>query len=67
MSTLLSEKIDDQEQYSRRSYLIFEGLNDVDENKNLSQDIVNIVRNELNGYRRWYWQKPTNKKIEENI
>ena len=52
MSTLLSEKIDDQEQYSRRSYLIFEGLNDVDENKNLSQDIVNIVRNELNAYRR---------------
>ena len=67
MSTLLSEKIDDQEQYSRRSYLIFEGLNDVDENKNLSQDIVNIVRNELNAYRRWYWQKPPNKKIEENI
>ena len=49
MSTQLSEKIDDQEQYSRRLYLVFEGLNSVDDdNKNLSQEIVNIVRNELN-------------------
>ena len=48
MSTQLSEKIDDQEQYSRRLYLVFEGLNSVDDdNKNLSQEIVNIVRNEL--------------------
>ena len=47
--TLLSEKIEDQEQYSRRSCLVFEGLNNVDEDhKNLSQEIVNIVRNELN-------------------
>ena len=49
MSTQLSEKIDDQEQYSRRLYLVFEGLNSVDDdNKNLSQEVVNIVRNELN-------------------
>ena len=49
MSTQLSEKIDDQEQYSRRPYLVFEGLNSVDDdNKNLSQEVVNIVRNELN-------------------
>ena len=48
VSTLLSEKIDDQEQYSRRPCLVFEGLNSVDyNNKNLSQN-VNIVRNELN-------------------
>ena len=47
--TLLSEKIEDQEQYSRRSCLVFEGFNNVDEdNKNLSQEIVSIVRNELN-------------------
>ena len=47
--TLLSEKIEDQEQYSRRFCLVFEGLNNVDEDhKNLSQEIVNIVRNELN-------------------
>ena len=49
MSTQLSEKIDDQEQYSRWLYLVFEGLNSVDDdNKNLSQEVVNIVRNELN-------------------
>ena len=49
MSTQISEKIDDQEQYSRRLYLVFEGLNSVDDdNKNLSQEVVNIVRNELN-------------------
>ena len=48
-STLLSKKIDDQEQYSRRPCVVFEGLNSVDDdNKNLSQEIVNIVRNELN-------------------
>ena len=48
MSTLLSEKIDDQEQYSWRPCLVFEGLNNVDEsNKNLLQEIVNIVRNEF--------------------
>ena len=48
MSTQLTEKIDDQEQYSRRPCLVFEGLNSVDDdNKNLSQEIVNIVRNEL--------------------
>ena len=47
MSTLLSEKIDDQEQYTRWTCLVFEGLNSVDDdNKNLSQEIVNIVRNE---------------------
>ena len=46
VSTQLSEKIDDQEQYSRRLYLVFEGLNSVDDdNKNLSQEVVNIVRN----------------------
>ena len=40
---------DDQEQYSRRPCLVFEGLNSVDDdNKNLSQEIVNVVRNELN-------------------
>ena len=49
MPTLLSEKIDDQGQYSRRPCLVFEGLNSVDDdNKNLSQEIVNVVRNELN-------------------
>ena len=49
MSTLPSKKIEDQEQYSRRSCLVFEALNNVDEdNKNLSQEIVNIIRNELN-------------------
>ena len=49
MPTLLSEKTDDQGQYSRRPCLVFEGLNSVDDdNKKLSQDIVNIVRNELN-------------------
>ena len=48
VSTQLTEKIDDQEQYSRRPCLVFEGLNSVDDdNKNLSQEIVNIVRNEL--------------------
>ena len=49
-STLLSKKIDDQEQYNRQPCLVFEGLNSVDDddNKNLSQEIVNIVRNELN-------------------
>ena len=48
MSILLSEKIDDQE-YRRRPCLVFEGLNNVDEdNKNLSQEIVHIVRYELN-------------------
>ena len=48
VSTLLSEKIDDQEQYSRRPCLVFEALNSVDDdNKNLSQEI-NIVRDELN-------------------
>ena len=48
MSSLLSEKIDDQEQYSRRPCLVFEALNSVDDdNKNLSQEI-NIVRDELN-------------------
>ena len=37
VSTLFSEKIDDQDQYSRRTCLVFEGLNNVDENnKNLS-------------------------------
>ena len=47
--TLLSEKINDQEQYSRRPCLVFEGMNNVDEdNKELSQEIANIVRNELN-------------------
>ena len=46
---MLSEKIDDQEQYSSRSCLVFEGLNNMDEdNKNLSQEIVNIVRYQLN-------------------
>ena len=41
VSTLLSEKIDDQEQYSRRPCLVFEGLNNVDEdNKSLSQEII---------------------------
>ena len=49
MWTLLSEKTEDQEQYSRRSCLVFDGLNNVDEDyKKLSQEIVNIVRNELN-------------------
>ena len=49
MSTLLSEKIDAQEQYSRRPCPVFEGLNDIDQdNKNLSQESVDIVRNELN-------------------
>ena len=49
VSTMLSEKIDDQEQYSSRSCLVFEGLNNMDEdNKNLSQEIVNIVRYQLN-------------------
>lgn len=48
MSTLLSENIEDQEQCSGRPCLIIEGLNNVDEdNKNLSQEIVDIVRNEL--------------------
>lgn len=48
MSTLLSENIEDQEQCSGRPCLVIEGLNNVDEdNKNLSQEIVDIVRNEL--------------------
>ena len=47
VSTLLSEKIDDQEHYSRWPCLVFKGLNNVDDDKNLSQEIVNIVRNEL--------------------
>lgn len=48
MSTLLSEKIDNQEQNSRRPCLVFEGMNDIDkDNINLSQEIVDIVRNEL--------------------
>ena len=42
VSTLLSEKIDDQEQYSRRPCLVFEGLNSVDNNKNLTQEIQKI-------------------------
>ena len=46
---VLSLASDDQEQYSRRPCLVFEGLNSVDDdNKNLSQEIVNVVRNELN-------------------
>ena len=45
VSTLLSEKIDDQGQYSRRPCLVFKELNSVDDdNKNLSQDIVNIIK-----------------------
>ena len=49
VSTQLSEKTDDQEQYSRRPCLVFEGLNSVDnDNKNFSQEIVNIVRDEVN-------------------
>ena len=49
VSTLLSEKNDDQKQYSRRPCLVFEGLHNVDEDdKNLSQKIVNNVQNELN-------------------
>ena len=48
MSTLLIEKIDDQEQCSRRPCHVFEGLNCVDgDNKNLLQEMVNIARNEL--------------------
>ena len=49
VSTLLSEKLEGQEQYSRQPCLVFEGLNSVDDsNKNLSLEIVNIVQNELN-------------------
>ena len=49
VSILLSEKTDDQEQYRRRLCQIFEGLNCVDDgNRNLSQEIVNIVQNEFN-------------------
>ena len=65
---LLSEKIDDQEQYSRHSCLIFEGLNYVDENnKNLSQEIINIVPNETRvkmatKIKRDDKQKPPNRK-----
>ena len=42
VSTQLTEKIDDQEQYSRRPCLVFEGLNSVDNNKNLTQEIQKI-------------------------
>ena len=50
MPALLSEKIDDQEQYSRWSCLIFGGVNSVDDNnnKNLSLEIVDIDQNEAN-------------------
>ena len=48
VSTLLSEKIDNQEQNSRRPCLVFEEMNNIDkDNINLSQEIVDIVRNEL--------------------
>ena len=41
VSTLLSEKIDDQEQYSRRPCLVFEGLNSVDDdNKNYHRRLL---------------------------
>ena len=35
VSTLLSEKIDDQEQYSRLPCLVFEGLNSVDDDSKI--------------------------------
>ena len=43
VSVLLREKINDQEQYSRRPCLVFEGLNSVDHNNNnLTQEIQKI-------------------------
>ena len=42
MSTLLIAKVDDQEQYSRRTCLVFEVLNN-----ELSQKIADVARNEL--------------------
>ena len=42
VSALLREKINDKEQYSRRPCLVFEGLNSVDNNKNLTQEIQKI-------------------------
>ena len=48
VSALLREKINDQEQYSRRPCLVFEGLNSVDNNKNLTQEnSENLFRKKL--------------------
>ena len=43
VSVLLREKINDQEQYSRRPCLVFDGLNSADHNNNnLTQEIQKI-------------------------